>query len=65
MLATGTDVPVERLRDMNTAAIMVRLAAKIAGWMLTEEERYGLAQIRTTVRLMTRRRLDRHIINDR
>jgi len=60
MLAAGTGVPVEHIRGMNTAAIMGRLTAKIANWMLTEEGRDGLAQIRTTIRLMTNRPPDRH-----
>ena len=64
MLAAGTGVPVERLRGMNTAAIMGRLTARIASWMLTEDGRDGLAQIRTTVRLMTSRRSDHHTIDD-
>ncbi len=37
MLAAGTGVPIEHIRGMNTAAIMGRLTAKIANWMLTEE----------------------------
>lgn len=60
MLAAGTGVPVEHIRGMNTAAIMGRLTAKIANWMLTEEGRDGLAQIRTTIRLMTNRPPDDH-----
>jgi len=60
MLAAGTGVPIEHLRGMNTAAIMGRLTAKIAKWMLTEEGRDGLAQIRTTIRLMTNRPPDHH-----
>ena len=63
MLATGTGVPVEQLRGMNTAAIMGRLTAKIADWMLTEEGRDGLTQIRTTIRQMTDRLADYHAIN--
>ena len=64
MLAAGTGVSIERLRGMNTAAIMRRLTAKIASWMLTEEGRDGLAQIRTTIRLMTSRPVDHHTIDD-
>ncbi len=60
MLAAGTGVPIEHIRGMNTAAIMGRLTAKIANWMLTEEGRDGLAQIRTTIRLMTNRPPDHH-----
>ena len=63
MLAAGTGVPVEQLRGMNTAAIMGRLTARIADWMLTEEGRDSLAQIRTTVRLMTGRLADHHTID--
>lgn len=63
MLAAGTGVLVEQLRGMNTAAIMGRLTAKIASWMLTEEGRDGLAQIRTTIRLMTGRLADHHTID--
>ena len=63
MLAVGTGVPVEQLRGMNTAAIMGRLTAKIANWMLTEEGRDGLAQIRTTIRLMTDRLAEHPTIN--
>jgi hypothetical protein len=63
MLAVGTGVSVEQLRGMNTAAIMGRLTAKIADWMLTEEGRDGLAQIRTTIRLMTDRLAEHHTIN--
>jgi len=43
MLAAGTGVSIERLREMNTAAIMGRLTAKIADWMLTKEGRDSLA----------------------
>ena len=56
MVAAGTGISVEQLRDMNTAAMMERLTVKIANWMLTEEGRDSLAQIRTTVRLMTDQR---------
>ena len=63
MLAAGTGVPVEQLRGMNTAAIMGRLTARIADWMLTKEGRDSLAQIRTTVRLMTDRLADHHTID--
>ena len=64
ILAAGTGVPIEHLRGMNTAAIMGRLTAKIANWMLTEEGRDGLAQIRTTIRLMSSRPPDHHTIDD-
>ena len=64
ILAAGTGVPIEHLRGMNTAAIMGRLTAKIANWMLTEEGRDGLAQIRMTIRLMTSRPPDHHTIDD-
>ena len=63
MLAAGTGVSVEQLCGMNTAAIMGRLTAKIANWMLTEEGRDGLAQIRTTIRLMTDRLAEHPTIN--
>ena len=59
MSAAGMGVSVEQLRGMTTAAVMARLTARIADWMLTEEGQYSLAQIRTTVRLMTHRP-DRH-----
>ena len=59
-LAVGTGVPIEQLRGMNTAAIIGRLTVKITSWMLTEEGRDGLAQIRTTIRLMTDRLVDHH-----
>lgn len=59
MLAAGTGVSSEQLRGMTTPAVMARLTARIADWMLTEEGRDSLAQIRTTVRLMTERP-DRH-----
>lgn len=64
MLAAGTGVPVERQQGMNTAAIMGRLTAKIASWMLTEEGRDGLAQIRATIRLMTGQHSEYHTIDD-
>jgi len=63
MLAAGTGVCIERLREMNTAAIMGRLTVKIADWMLTEEGRDSLAQIRTMIRLMTNRLADHHTID--
>ncbi len=63
-LAVGTGVPVEQLRGMNTAAIIGRLTVKITSWMLTEEGRDGLAQIRTTIRLMTDRLVDHHTTDD-
>lgn len=63
MLAAGTGISVEQLRGMNTATVMGRLTARIASWMLTEEGRDSLAQIRTTVRLMTDRLADHHTID--
>jgi hypothetical protein len=63
MLAAGTGVSIERLREMNTAAIMGRLTVKIADWMLTEEGRDSLAQIRTMIQLMTDRLTDHHTID--
>ena len=37
MSAAGMGVSVEQLRGMTTAAVMARLTARIADWMLTEE----------------------------
>jgi len=62
-LAAGTGVSIERMRGMNTAAVMERLNAKIASWLLTKEGQDGLEQIRTSLRLMVNRPNDRHTFN--
>lgn len=54
-LAIGTGVSIEQMRGMNIATVMKRQTENIQIWLLTEEGRDGLAQIRTTLRLMVSR----------
>ena len=54
-LAIGTGVSIEQMRGMNIATVMRCLTENIQIWLLTEEGRDGLAQIRTTLRLMVSR----------
>ncbi len=58
-LAVGTGVRIERLRGMNTAAIMRRLNMTIQNWMLTEEGLKALEELNITLGLMVRRTMER------
>lgn len=55
-LSAGTGVPVERLREMNAAAIMRRVNEQIQGWLLSESGREALEELRATLGRMARRR---------
>lgn len=55
-LSDGTGVPVERLREMNAAAMMRRVNEQIQGWLLSESGREALEELRATLGRMARRR---------
>jgi hypothetical protein len=55
-LSAGTGVSVERLREMNAAAMMRRVNEQIEGWLLSESGREALEELRATLGRMARRR---------
>ena len=55
-LSAGTGVSVERLREMNAAAMMRRVNEQIQGWLLSESGREALEELRATLGRMARRR---------
>lgn len=55
-LSVGTGVPVERLREMNAAAMMRRVNEHVQGWLLSETGRDALEELRATLSRMARRR---------
>jgi len=68
-LAAGAGVPVERLRAMRPGPMMARINGHIQGWLMTEEGRAALEELRVSLRRMvyrvgadTRDRDDRHVI---
>jgi len=68
-LAAGAGVPVERLRAMRPGAMMGRINGHIQGWLMTEEGRAALEELRVSLRRMayrggtdTRDGYDRHVI---
>ncbi len=68
-LAAGAGVPVERLRAMRPGAMMGRINAHIQGWLMTEEGRAALEELRVSLRRMAYRggtdthgREERHVI---
>ena len=70
-LAAGTGVPVERLREMQSGATMARVNEHIQGWLMTEEGRAALEELRVSLGRMARRaradtggRERRHAISD-
>lgn len=48
-LSAGTGVPVERLREMMTGATMARMSERIQGWLMTEEGRAALEELRVSL----------------
>ena len=54
-LSAGTGVPVERLPEMNAAAMMRRVNEQIQGWLLSESGREALEELRATLGRMARR----------
>ena len=54
-LSAGTGVPIEHLREMRTGATMARVNERIQGWLLTEEGRAALEQLRVSLGRMVRR----------
>lgn len=55
-LSTGTGVSVERLQEMNAAAMMRRVNERVQGWLLSENGREALEELRATLGRMARRR---------
>jgi hypothetical protein len=55
-LSAGTGMSVERLREMNAAAMMRRVNEQIQGWLLSESGREALEELRATLGRMARRR---------
>jgi len=53
-LSAGTGVPVDRLRGMRTGATMARVNERIQGWLLTEDGRAALDQLRVSLMCMAR-----------
>ena len=49
-------MPVERLRKMNSGAIMARANERIQGWLLSEDGGEALKELRATLGRMARRR---------
>ena len=54
-LAAGAGVPVERLRAMQPGAMMGRINGHIQGWLMTEEGRAALEELRVSLRRMVYR----------
>ncbi len=54
-LAAGAGVPVERLRAMRSRAMMGRINGHIQGWLMTEEGRAALEELRVSLRRMADR----------
>ena len=55
-LSIGTGVSIERLREMNAAAMMRRVNEQVQGWLLSETGREALEELRATLGRMARRR---------
>lgn len=55
-LSVGTGVSIERLREMNAAAMMRRVNEQMQGWLLSESGREALEEFRATLGRMARRR---------
>ena len=55
-LSVGTGVSIERLREMNAAAMMRRVNEHMQGWLLSESGREALEELRVTLGRMARRR---------
>lgn len=55
-LSVGTGVSIERLREMNAAAMMRRVNERVQGWLLSENGREALEELRATLGRMARRR---------
>ena len=55
-LSAGTGMPVERLRKMNSGAIMARANERMQGWLLSEDGGEALKELRATLGRMARRR---------
>jgi DNA invertase Pin-like site-specific DNA recombinase len=55
-LSAGTGVPVETLRDMNAAVIMARMNERGQDWLLSEDGREALEELRVSLARMLRRR---------
>ena len=48
-LSVGTGVSLERLREMNAAAMMRRVNAHVQGWLLSESGREALEKLRAAL----------------
>ncbi len=55
-LSVGTGVSIERLREMNAAAMVRRVNEHMQGWLLSESGREALEELRATLGRMARRR---------
>ncbi len=53
-LSAGTGVPVEQLQGMRMGATMARVNERIQGWLLTEDGRAALDQLRVSLMYMGR-----------
>jgi len=55
-LSAGTGMPVERLQEMNSGAMMARVNERMQGWLVSEDGREALTELRATLGRMARRR---------
>ena len=55
-LSAGTGMPVERLQEMNSGAMMARVNERMQGWLVSEDGREALMELRATLGRMARRR---------
>ncbi len=55
-LSAGTGMPVERLQEMNSGAMMARVNEHMQGWLVSEDGREALMELRATLGRMARRR---------
>ena len=55
-LSAGTGVSIEQMQEMNAAAMMRRVNERVQGWLLSENGREALEELRATLGRMARRR---------
>ncbi len=55
-LSAGTGMPVERLQEMNSGAMMARVNERMQGWLVSEDGREALKELRATLGRIARRR---------
>jgi hypothetical protein len=55
-LSAGTGVPVARLQEMNAGVMMSRVNERMQGWLLSEDGREALEELRATLGRVARRR---------